>query len=72
MIHSSSREKTVFSGAFATKRRSADTPEKYVKIVHTPRNNIPRMQGVITRRALFWPKKGLWSALPHWCYCMTH
>jgi len=44
IIHSSSCEKSVFSGAFATKWRSVDTPEKFAKIVHASRNNTPFIQ----------------------------
>ncbi len=59
MIHSSRPEKSDFSWVIARKRQVVTAVDRYVKIVHAPRNNPLQTRGVITRRPRYRPQTGL-------------
>jgi hypothetical protein len=56
MIHSSRPKKSDFSQVFARKRQLVTVVDRYVKIVHRPRNNPLQTRGVITRSPRFRPQ----------------
>lgn len=58
MIHSSRPEKSDFSRVIARKRQVVTAVDRYVKIVHAPRNNPLQTRGVITRRPRYRPQTG--------------